>query len=426
MGRTPAAVLAILGVGVLLGGFALFRITQRQDAVPVVAVVPEDDGSIPPPRLSTRRLPLQAMTDGVKYLIARQSEDGAWRSDVYATFKDGTALTPFAITTLQEAQDAGVRTRAIDVAIRKGLIWLTKLSRKDGTIDPGSDGLDYPLYTAALAIKAYSHVSAHDFLVARDGWVKYLKERQLTENLGWATADRQYGGWGYCRVIPKKPEPNMLAPSLIESNLSATVFALEALKAAGELDAKTVAAALSAVHRQQNFSTLRSIDSPFEWSRLMDGGFHFIYDDPTRNKAGMAFAEPQIFHSYGSATADGLRALTLCESQGDVGRIRQAKRWLEKHFQADTHPGTYAKAHEPNRDAVYYYYAASVAKAFREQRLMLPDGRDWADELSRELVRRQKPNGSWVNPVELVRENDPIVATCSAISALATSNPVQP
>ncbi|MCE9564163.1 MAG: terpene cyclase/mutase family protein [Planctomycetes bacterium] len=427
MGRTaPVAVITLLGVSVLLGGFALWRVGQQPAPLPPVAVEAPDDGSIPPPRPSTRRQPIQAITDGANFLIARQSEDGAWRSDVYATFKDGTALTPFAITALQEAQDAGVRSPAMDAAIKKGIHWLAKLSKKDGTIDPGPDGLDYPLYTAALAIKVYSHVSAHDFLVARDGWVKYLKERQLTEKLGWKPEDKQYGGWGYCRVIPKKPEPNVIAPSLIESNLSATVFALDALKTAGELDADTAKAAVKFVRSCHNYAAWVTIII-----KGIDGGFHFIYDDPTRNKAGMPRtddgSQSWLFHSYGSATADGVRALALCNQSVGDDQMRPiaASAWLRDHFSADTHPGIYAKAHEPNREAVYYYYAASVAKAFREQKTTLPDGRDWADELSRELIRRQKPDGSWINPVELVRENDPIVATCSAISALATCNPVK-
>ncbi|WP_439624208.1 prenyltransferase/squalene oxidase repeat-containing protein [Gemmata sp.] len=408
----------------------------------VVVTAPTDDG-IPAPRPVTRRPASEALAHGVTHLLSKQSGDGAWRSDVYATFKDGTALTPFAVVALQEAHDAGARTPAVEAAITKGVAWLAKLSRKDGTIDPGPDGLDYPLYTAALAIKAYSHPTAHNFLVARDGWVKYLKERQLTEALGWKPNEKPYGGWGYCRVLPKKPEPNAIAPALIESNLSATLFALDALKTAGELDDATAKAAVLFVRRCHNYW-------PFVTLQIkgIDGGFHFIYDDPTRNKAGIvpfrdappglkldmkhAFRpEPAVepepgpshtFNSYGSATADGVRALAICDRGAGDDPLRPlvARWWLEQHFRADTHPGTYVKAHEPNREAVYFYYAASAAKAFRDLKLALPDGRSWADELSRELVLRQKPDGSWVNAVELVRENDPLVATCSAVSALAT------
>jgi hypothetical protein len=364
---------------------------------PVAQPEPPND-SIPSPRPVQPQLRMQALALGVDYLLAHQSPDGAWHSDVYATFKDGTALTPLVVTALQEAQDAHVRNRTIEAAIHKGLAWLAKLSKPDGTIDPGPDGLDYPIYTASLTIQAFSHPSAKDFLKYRDAWANYLKDRQLTAKLGWKEDDKQYGGWGYCRVIPKKPEPNTIAPPLIESNLSATLFALDALQAAGQLDAETAKAAGVFVRRCQN----------------NDGGFHFIYDDPVRNKAGLRNPDPPTFNSYGSTSADGFRALHLCGLPTD-----SAHGWLVRNFRADTHPGIYVKAHEPNREAVYFYYAASVARAFHDHKLVLADGRDWATELATELAKRQRRDGHWENAVELVRENDPLVATANALIALA-------
>jgi len=40
-------------------------------------------------------------------------------------------------------------------------------------------------------------------------------------------------------------------------------------------------------------------------------------------------------------------------------------------------------------------------------------------EVAVELVKRQAADGSWANPVELVRENDPLVATSQAVIALS-------
>ena len=378
-----------------------------QDAAPVVATPQSDtkidDGSNPPPRPVPARTPDDSLMAGVAFLLKQQSEDGSWRSDVYATFKDGTALTPLAVTALQDARDGRLRSQEVETAIRKGLVWLAKLSKPDGTIDCGPDGLDYPVYTATLTIKALSHETGKEHQKLRDCWVKYLKERQLTEKLGWKPEEKQYGGWGYCRVVPKKPEPNVIAPPLIESNLSATLFALDALKGVGDADAELYKAAEVFVRRCQNG----------------DGGFHFIYDDPVRNKAGKSSDQPLTFHSYGSTTADGFRALILCGFPVDSEWRVTARLWLAKNFRADTHPGVYAVAHEPNREAVYYYYAASVAKALREVRMTQAGGVDWAAELGAELAKRQREDGSWSNPVELVRENDPIVATANAVSALA-------
>ncbi len=68
---------------------------------------------------------------------------------------------------------------------------------------------------------------------------------------------------------------------------------------------------------------------------------------------------------------------------------------------------------------MYYYYASSLARAFADHRLTLPGQRHWANELAQALLNKQKPDGSWENPLELVRENEPLVATAQAVIALA-------
>ena len=374
-----------------------------------------------------KRPATEAIASGVKYLIDQQSADGTWRSDTYATFKSGTALTPLVVHALQETGDAA----AAD-AIRKGCDYLAKLVKPDGSIEGANGDLDYPVYTAAVSVIALSHPDQKRHAKARDAWLKFLLSQQLTEGLGWKPDDKQYGGWGYCRLLPKKPAPGAIAPPLVESNLSATVFALDALRTAGIKDAEPFKKALTFVERCQNY------DVPAYCRAIghLDGGFYFIYDDPVRNKAGVVDSKgeqpAQGYHSYGSATADGLRALEMIAEvhpPDDADwRRASAKGWFEQHFRASQHPGQYIPAHEPNRQAVYYYYAASVSKALRLAKVKavgtvtpkgVGPGKPWAPALAAELVNRQKPDGSWVNPVELVRENEPLVATANAVIALA-------
>src|SRR5437016_2480651 len=126
---------------------------------------------------------------GVRFLLARQAPDGAWRSDVYAAFKEGDALTPLvlnALLTLAPAKD-------LTASIRRGATFLATMVRPDGGIAEGPVGLNYPAYTAALTVTALSKVGS-DRAVACDAWLSYLLERQLTEALGWSPADQAYGG----------------------------------------------------------------------------------------------------------------------------------------------------------------------------------------------------------------------------------------
>src|SRR5262249_40169841 len=157
------------------------------------------------------------------------------------------------------------------------------------------------------------------------------------------------GGWGYSPRLPKKPLPSEPPPPLTESNLSATLFALEALRAAGcGADDPAVRKALVFIQRCQNYED----DPERRQPELDDGGFFFIYDDPVRNKAGVAGKDKagrERYHSYGSTTADGLRALRLCGRPADDPRVRAARAWLESYFRADSHPGQYAPDREENR-----------------------------------------------------------------------------
>jgi squalene-hopene/tetraprenyl-beta-curcumene cyclase len=368
-----------------------------------------------------------ALAAGARFLIDHQDADGAWRSDTYGVFKDGPSLTPLVLETLLGLPSTE-QTRS---ACRKGAEYLAGLVRADGTIDEGPRGLSYPVYTAAYSVRALSQPRISelgDFRHARDAWLRFLRQRQLTEDLGWQASDKQYGGWGYSSQIPRKLRVGEPTPPLTESNLSATICALEALGAAGcPADDPAFKRARTFVERCQNFSEDASRQDP----AFDDGGFFFIYDDPVRNKAGLAGKDRhgrERFSSYGSASADGLRALLACGLPSDHPRVQSAWHWLETHFDPSFHPGKYATDREMNRQAVYFYYSLSLAKALRTLAVMIIDTRTqrlhWPKELTEEMVRLQFPDGSWTNKVVLVREDDPLVATCFAVQAITVCRSV--
>jgi squalene-hopene/tetraprenyl-beta-curcumene cyclase len=359
-----------------------------------------------------------AVGAAANFLVGRQSADGGWRSDVYATFRGGDALSPHVLLGLGSVSRIG----AVETAWRNGLAYLASPIQTDGTLRADRQHVSYPIYDAASAVIVLSK-SGGPRQTARDGWLKYLRDRQLTDSLGWTISDSEYGGWSYAFEPPRKPVNSATGPPLGEPNLSATVFALEAIRAAGAgPDDPALPRARHFVRRCQNYPHgPPAAASPFD-----DGGFFFILGDAVRNKAGVAGrdgAGAERFYSYGSATADGLRALLLCGDDIDSLRVVAARRWLDEHFAEGTHPGAYAKDREHARQALYYYYARSQALAWSAIVARDPAAREkiavQAKAMAQDLLKRQEPDGSWHNSAVDSREDDPLVATPFSVAALA-------
>lgn len=337
-----------------------------------------------------------AFDRGAQYLLSRQSEDGAWRSDVYGHFKHGDALTPLVIVALQQAPESNEMNAAID----RGIQWLMRyvVARKGLKESFVIDGeLQYPVYTASLTIIALSDPRQKQHLSIRDAWVRYLLSLQFTGENGWTNSDWQTGGWGYAAMAPVKPKEGPIPPAL-EANLSATAYALTALQQAGiPHDHAAFAGAAAFVLRCRN----------------PNGSFFFTPGDPFRNKAG-ATAEPGgtvRYRGYGSASADGIRCL---RALGRTGReLEQTRQWLHKQFPPDGpffHHGDFAADREKDRDAAFFYYAAGICAELGDG----PRRKSLADV----LIDRQKEDGSWRNDLNTVREDDPVVATSLALMAL--------
>lgn len=246
----------VAGVGYLYLGAESARDHETEAAMHAEAEHRHADAVMRLQAAEQRKPPLRrehAMANATMWLIEKQSPDGAWRSDVYSAFKSGAALTPQVVVALQSASEPGMLPVIGRDPVSDGCDWITKLVKPDGSIEEAAKGeLEYPVYTAALAAIALSHPDQKKHKKARDAFVKFLLSHQLTEQNGWKPEERQYGGWGYCRLLPKRPAPGTFSPPLVESNLSATVFALEALKAAGVKDKDVYAKALAFVRRCQN------------------------------------------------------------------------------------------------------------------------------------------------------------------------------
>jgi squalene-hopene/tetraprenyl-beta-curcumene cyclase len=361
-----------------------------------------------PARLGeTRDARIVARDRGVAYLLSRQSADGAWRSDIYGQFKNGDALTPQVVVALQRCPE----TPEIVAAVERGIAWLRRFvidgNGEQLIVDPDAH-LQYPVYTASLAVMALSDPRQQQHANVRDAWMRFLIEHQFREENGWHENDWQLGGWGYAGIVPVKPRQGPI-PDALEANISATAYALTALRQ-GRMTQRdpVLGRALKFVKRCQNWKPIGR--DPV----LDDGGFFFTPDDPFRNKAGLASkpGAPTRYRSYGSASADGMRCLqALHELVGD--EISAAEKWLRAHLEANgsfKHHGDFASNREKDRDSAFFYYSAVLGdtQVFNS----------YADTVWKAVAARQRQDGSWRNELNTVREDDPIVATALAISAL--------
>jgi hypothetical protein len=105
----------------------------------------------------------RALASAARWLLDRQAPDGAWRSETYGVFKEGDALTPLAVNTLLDCDD-----EAVIGAARLGADYLAAMARADGFGVPGPHGLAYPVYTAALAVRALCRLGGPKYRGAAD------------------------------------------------------------------------------------------------------------------------------------------------------------------------------------------------------------------------------------------------------------------
>jgi len=306
------------------------------------------------------------------------------------------AVTPFLV------RPGGLRPE--DRAFVDGNIsFLLENVRKDG----GIYGRGVANYATCVSIMALVNDDPEKHAEAIGNAVKFVKSLQAAS-----------GGIGYSdKVGPDDPD------------LSNTQFAIEALRKAGvEKDDPTFSHALEFLQSVQNRSESNPGEYKLEDGRLIvpmdDGG---AYYKPTESKAGTV-SNPDgtvSLRSYGSTTYAMLKCYLMAGLDPEDGRVKDAARWISANFTLEENPGF-----DTSRDAKagmqgYYYYMVTMAKALDAlgvAEVKDSDGieRAWRTELGREIMARQRENGSWVNDdKDRWFEGLPVLATAYALTALS-------
>lgn len=345
--------------------------------------------SAPPPEDPRVVAAKRAMAAGAAFLWARENADGAFVSDRYAFMAMGQSLTPFTLLALARVP-ADVHP-FYNARAGKAFGRILAFANAEGAIGFADAAVDYPTYSTALAVRAFATLKPgrwEDHVAPLVGW---LKTQQFLAADGWGGHPAE-GGFGMGSLEVRTP------PDSGHVDLSMTRRALEALAAAGALDDARRTAARGFLGR----------------CRTADGGYVYSPVEEVLNKAGKSEEGPR---SYGSATADGLLALLAIGVPATDPEVVAALDRLKGLHTPDENPGLGEGPAPGFARAMRGYYRACSAEVF----LALGGPEGWEDGLIDAILAEQKPDGSWQNELTAQKEDDPVVATGFALSALAAS-----
>jgi hypothetical protein len=339
----------------------------------------------------------EVLAKAATYLATQPGRDGGWHSQTYGQLKDGAGVTALALYALSflPLDDRQKLAQPID----RGLAFFDQGLARRKTIASPDGTLDYPTYAAAMWLVTRQRLGkpappAQTAIVRN-----YLLSAQVAEDRGFAPDHPQYGGWDF---LGQEDAQGITTGT----NVSVTAHVLAAIASEAAAD-KHVAAAIE----RAKAWVLRC--------QQADGGFCFTTEPMSlNNKAGFLDEQRLQPRSYGTATCDGILALLAVGMNGDAKPVRKAVAWLTEHKSLDLVPGFEDAPPELGwQRGLRFYYYASLAQVL--SLLADPERTARREALAKLLVAAARPDGSFVNESDRMRENDPLIATPLAIIALA-------
>ena len=320
-----------------------------------------------------------ALDRGFAWLRGAQQADGSW-SD--RRFPGMSALALWAM--------ANADSDANKDAIAKAEAYIVSCAQPDGGIYvpiPGRRGSGLGNYNTCLCLTA---------LHAAGGKERHpqtlLNARAYVASTQIETAGLHEGGFGYDKSSPRA-----------YTDLNNTFYAVEAMRLTADVEEVRPGGKRVDIDWDK---AKRYILSMQQAEGTDAGGFLYNRETPR---------EGETLRSYGSMTYAGLLAMLHCQLSRDDPRVRSALQWLGKHWSTDENAGQ-------GNQGLYFYYdvLARALDAAQVDKLPLADGGevDWREELVRAILKRQKPDGSWVNTSNRYWEGDPALSTSYALLAL--------
>jgi len=324
----------------------------------------------------------------ITYLAGVQAEDGSFSK------QNGPAITALVATGLMR-HGRGVN----DPLVAKSLKYLEGFVQTTGGIHHPKSS--YQNYETCVAVMCFSLANKDGrYAKTLKGAELFLKGLQIDEGEGKQKSDFAYGGAPYGEK--KRPD------------LSNAQFFIEALRELGNgPDDYNVQKALVFVNRCQNLESEHNT-TPYA-AKVNDGGFYYT---PVEGQKGDLPGGG--LRSLATMTYAGLKSMLYAGVKADDPRVKAAIGWIGKHYDVQANPGL--------GDAGLYYYYHTFAKALDAAGLPEiadSDGKrhNWRQELTAELAKRQRKNGSWVNDNARFLEGDANLTTAYSLLVLAYCRP---
>ncbi len=335
----------------------------------------------------------KAISKGSAYLMAQMNDRGACEVEIRGERFEDPGITAMVLTALSRIEN---RDAAMDSLISKGAEYLVSLQKENGGIYPDNNSAP-PTYVTSVSVLALNGIDKKKYAEPIRKAQRFLAGMQGIdeEDTG------KYGGFGYGPGQEKK-----------SSDMSATAYALTALKESGYDDDEVFKRAITFINRCQNDSETNDLPQAGD-----DGGMVYKPLESQDFEAGGVKHVARKQQSYGAMTYQGIKSYIYAGLTKDDVRVQRALKWIRDNYTVDKNPG------QSDGDSGLFYYFNTFGKTmtvleFSEFEDSAGFKHDWRGELAAAIISLQNEDGSWQNQNNRWYENIKPLVTAYALTAL--------